>query len=176
MRYMQISQKEGKCVKLDRGKLTGLLAVVLLVSGILTSGCLNGYDELILTEVMFVEDHEVENYDSLVETEPVYEPSDIVYMGFEVEGFEADDGIIEWTIYQTLTDPQGNVYPGADNVNVRDRDEEIDANWGIIVDFPQLYPPEDGWDEGENQITFLVTDNVGDKELEFTKTFRVEMP
>jgi len=145
-------------------------AVILLISGLALSGCLNGYDELELNEFKFVEDH-----DSLEEREPVYDDvNETVFMYLEVEGFEADDAVIEWSVYVTARDPDGDVYEGLERNEITNTSEDIGGDWGIIESGPELTPPEEGWEKGENEVEVEVLDHVGEKDLIVEETFEVE--
>ncbi len=146
-----------------------LVAVILLISGLALSGCLNGYDELELKEFKFVEDH-----DSMEEREPVYEdPHENVFMYLEVEGFEAEDEVVRWSVYVTARDPDGNVYDGIDREEITNTSEDIGGDWGVIESGPELTPPEEGWEEGENEVEIEVIDHVGEKNLIIEETFEV---
>jgi len=149
-------------------------AVIMLISGFALSGCLNGYDELELKEIKFVEDHNVEDFDSLKEIEPNYESGEDVYMYLKVEGFEADDEIVRWSVYVTVRDPDGNVYHGLNRSEQANNSEDIGGDWGVVESIPDLSPPDEGWDEGENEVEIEVIDRVGDKNLIVQETFNVE--
>lgn len=144
-------------------------AVILLIFGFALSGCLNGYDELELKEIKFVED-----LDSLEEVEPNYEPEDHVYMYLKVEGFEADDEIVKWSVYVTVRDPDGNVYDRLNRSEQANNSEDIGGEWGVVESIPDFSPPEEGWNEGENEVEIEVIDRVGDKNLIAKERIEVE--
>ncbi len=148
---------------------------LLIISGLFVSGCLNGYDELELNEFKFVEDEDNEDE---IEEGYEYGSEEDVFVYFEVEGFEADDGIIDWTILMTVMDSDGEPYPGLNESEVEDETADIDADWGIVEFTPNrmnVYPAvgAGGWEDGENEIEIQVVDNIGDEELTFTETFEV---
>jgi len=145
------------------------VAVIMLISGFALSGCLNGYDELELKEIKFVED-----FDSLKEVEPNYESGEEVYMYLKVEGFEADDEVVKWSVYVTVRDPDGNVYEGLNRSEQANNSEDIGGDWGLVESIPDFSPPDRGWDEGENEVEIEVIDRVGDKDLIVQETFEVE--
>ncbi len=150
-------------------------AVLLIIFGFLVSGCTNDYDELELKEFKFVQGED--NKDEL-EDGYEYDNGEEVLMYFEAEGFEAEDGIIDWTVFVTVMDKNGDVYPGLEKFMVENKTAEIDADWGLVefnpdrmyID-PKVGPQE--WEKGENEIQFEVIDNIGNKELTFTENFVV---
>jgi len=153
---------------------------LLVISGLLLSGCLgDDYDELELNEFRFVEDEEAEDE---IEEGYEYGAEENVFINFEVEGFEADDGEVERSVFVTITDPDGEIYPDLDDTPLQENiTSDIDADWGII-EFTEIitYPTEIenetelGWASGENEIELRVVDTIGDKELTITETFVVE--
>jgi len=146
-------------------------AVTLLIFGLSLSGCLNGYDELELKEFKFVMDHE-----SLEEREPLYEDAhEDVLIYLEVEGFEAKDEIIEWSVYVIARNPEGEVYDDLNRIEITNTSQDIGGDWGIIESGPELTPPYDGWEEGENELEIEVIDHVGEKNLIVEETFEVDL-
>ncbi len=150
-------------------------AIIFLMFGFLASGCLNGYDELELAEFKFVEG---EHSDEEIEEGYEYSPDEEVFMYLEVEGFEADDGVINGAVSVTVRSPDGDIYSGLDNFTIARENTDIDADWGIVEFRPDrmfidpVIGPE-RWQEGENEIAFRVIDYVRDEELTFTESFEV---
>ena len=158
-------------------KIISLFLVIALTVGIgvATTGCLNGYDELEVGEFIFVEDFDVADVDDLVEVEPEYSSEDDVFVYFDVEGFEVgDDGTVAWQSYVTVYNPDGEPVEGLDNVELDAGEDQLpDAEWAYVDFTAHLWPGEDGWDEGEHEVVFTVVDEVGDKDMEITRTFDV---
>ncbi|OUJ18436.1 hypothetical protein AMET1_1352 [Methanonatronarchaeum thermophilum] len=151
-----------------------LLLVLALTLGVATAGCLNGYDELDYEDFEFTD----ENYEETVD--PEFGPEETIYMSFVAYGFEADeDQYIEYSMYMTIENPDGEIYDGIDEYRFWDEQRDhIGGDWGEVELQATAGPeyedmPFETWDEGENTITFKIIDHIGDKDLEFTKTFTV---
>lgn len=95
-------------------------------------------------------------------------------MYLEVEGFEADEEVIEWSVYVTARTPDGEVYDDLDREEISNKSDDIGGDQGIIESGPELISPDDGWEEGENDVEIEVIDHVREKDLIVEETFEVE--
>ncbi|OUJ18400.1 hypothetical protein AMET1_1316 [Methanonatronarchaeum thermophilum] len=158
------------------------IAVIILIAalslGVATTGCLNGYDELEINENYFVGEDLEERADNQ------YEANEDVRVALYVEGFEADeDGVADWVIYATVTDPDGEPVEWdegelvLDEYVMVDSDAVIDGDWGYIdyTELPLVFSPglENAWDEGTHEIEFTILDEIGDKDKTITMEFEV---
>jgi len=160
-------------------KMVVILLIAALSLGVATAGCINGYDELEVTENYFVGEDLEERVDNQ------YEANEDVDVALEVEGFEADeDGVIAWTIYATVTGPDGEPVEWDDGEIVLDEyvidegETAIEEDWGYLdyTEYPLYFSPAflgESWDEGTHEIEFRIVDEIGDKDKTITMEFEV---
>lgn len=127
-----------------------------------------------IPEIVFTDGEATDYQDYTEQPNAEYGPNDTVWYYYEIPGVhyeETDDKLVlDLSIFETLTGPEGDVWSEADIPLTNEFDPDIDLSTYHVVD--HLAPAEE-WLTGEYTLALEVTDGYTGETIEKEGTFTV---